>query len=91
MAWRATDSLSLRSFLRAAPPASPPDHSTISRTRRLLSVEVHEAVFTWVLQQRADAGLVRGKTVGIDATTLEANATCRASSGGTRARTTRRS
>ena len=77
IAWRAADSLSLRSFLRVAPPASPPDHSTISRTRRLLSVEVHEAVFTWVLEQLADAGLVRGKTVGIDATTLEANAALR--------------
>ena len=62
IAWRAADSLSLRSFLRLAPPAAPPDHSTISRTRRLLSVETHEAVFTWVLQQLADAGLVRGRT-----------------------------
>ena len=77
IAWRAADSLSLRSFLRLAPPASTPDHSTISRTRRLLSVEVHEAVFTWVLQQLADAGLVRDKTVDIDATTLEANAALR--------------
>ena len=51
IAWRAADSLSLRSFLRLAPPAGPPDHSTISRTRRLLSVETHAAVFTWVLQQ----------------------------------------
>ena len=73
IAWRAADSLSLRSFLRLAPP----DHSTISRTRRLLSVETHAAVFTWVLQQLADAGLVRGRTVGIDATTLEANAALR--------------
>ena len=77
IAWRAADSLSLRSFLRLAPPSAPPDHSTISRTRRLLSVETHAAVFTWVLQQRADAGLVRGRTVGIDATTLEANAALR--------------
>ena len=77
IAWRSADSLSLRSFLRLAPPASPPDHSTISRTRRLLSLETHEAVFTWVLQQLADAGLVRGKTVGVDATTLEANAALR--------------
>ena len=77
IAWRAADSLSLRSFLRLAPPAAPPDHSTISRTRRLLSIETHEAVFTWVLQQLADAGLVRGRTVGIDATTLEANAALR--------------
>ena len=77
MAWRAADSLNLQSFLRLAPPSAPPDHSTISRTRRLLSVETHAAVFTWVLQQRADAGLVRGRTVGIDATTLEANAAVR--------------
>ena len=77
MAWRAADSLSLRSFLRRAPPSAPPDHSTISRTRRLLSVEPHEAVFTWGLQQLADAGVVRGRTVGIDATTLEANAAVR--------------
>ena len=77
IAWRAADSLSLRSFLRLAPPSAPPDHSTISRTRRLLSVETHAAVFTWVLQQLADAGLVRGRTVGIDATTLEANAALR--------------
>ena len=77
MAWRAAHSPSLRSFLRLAPPASPPEHSTISRTRRLLSLEAHQAVFTWVLQQLADAGLVRGRTVGIDATTLEANAALR--------------
>ena len=77
IAWRAADSLSLRSFLRLAAPASPPDHSTISRTRRLLSVEAHQSVFTWVLQQLADAGLVPGTTVGIDATTLEANAALR--------------
>ena len=77
IAWRAADSLSLRSFLRRAAPASPPDHSTISRTRRLLSVEAHQSVFTWVLQQLADAGRVRGTTVGIDATTLEVNAALR--------------
>ena len=78
IAWRAADSLSVRSFLLLSAPASPPDHSTISRTRRLFSVETHEAVFTWVLQQLADAGLVQGKTLGIDATTLEANAAMRA-------------
>ena len=77
IAWRAADSLSLRAFLHLAPPAAPPDHSTISRTRRLFPVETHQAVFTWVLQQLADAGLVQGKTVGIDATTLEANAAMR--------------
>ncbi len=77
IAWRAADSLSVRTFLRLASPASPPDHSTISRTRRLLSVEAHQAVFGWVLERLAEAKLVSGKTSGIDATTLEANAAMR--------------
>ena len=77
IAWRAADSLSLRQFLDLALHEAPPDHSTVSRTRRRIDVETHEAVFTWVLQRLADAGLVRGKTVGIDATTLEANAALR--------------
>ena len=55
----------------------PPDHSTISRTRRLIDVETHRTVFTWVLQCLGNAGLVKGKTIGIDATTLEANAALR--------------
>jgi transposase len=53
------------------------DHSTISGTRRLIDLETHEAVFTWMLQRLADAGLVKGRTVGIDATTLEVNAALR--------------
>ena len=69
IAWRAADSLSLRSFLRLAPPGSPPDHSTISRTRRLLSLETHEAVFTWVLQQLADAGSRLAEASGISTPT----------------------
>ena len=52
-------------------------HSTISRTRRLIDLETHEAVFTWILRRLADARLVKGKTIGIDATTLEANAALR--------------
>jgi transposase len=67
----------LREFLGLVLPEAPPDHSTISRTRRLIDLETHQAVFTWILQQLADAGLVKGKTVGIDATTLEANAALR--------------
>jgi transposase len=55
----------------------PPDHSTISRTRRLIDVETHEAVFRWVLELLAEKGLRKGKTVGVDATTLEANAAMR--------------
>ena len=77
IAWRAADSLSLRQFLDVALAEAPPDHSTVSRTRRRIDLETHEAVFTWVLQRLANAGLVRGTTVGIDATTLEANAALR--------------
>ena len=77
IAWRAADSLALRKFLGLVLPEAPPDHSTISRTRRLIVLETHEAVFTWMLQRLADAGLVKGKTVGVDATTLEANAALR--------------
>ena len=77
IAWRAADSFALREFLGLVLPEAPPDHSTISRTRRLIDVETHEAVFTWMLQRLADAGLVKGTTVGIDATTLEANAALR--------------
>ena len=77
IAWRAADSLSVRSFLDLDLHEPTPDHSTISRTRRLIDLETHRAVFTWVLQQLADAGLVKGTTIGIDATTLEANAALR--------------
>jgi transposase len=77
IAWRAADSFAVREFLGLVLPDAPPDHSTISRTRRLIDLETHEAVFTWILQRLADADLVNGKTVGIDATTLEANAALR--------------
>lgn len=77
MAWRAADSLAIRSFLGLELDEAAPDHSTISRTRRLIDVETHERVFTWVLERLAKDGLLVGKTVGIDATTLEANAAMR--------------
>src|SRR4051794_9155804 len=77
IAWRAADSFALRDFLGLVLPEAPPDHSTISRTRRLIDLETHEAVFTWMLQRLAEAALVTGKTIGIDATTLEANAALR--------------
>jgi transposase len=77
IAWRAADSFAIRDFLGLVLPEAPPDHSTISRTRRLIDLETHGAVFTWILQRLADAGLVKGKTIGIDATTLEANAALR--------------
>src|SRR6266542_1195465 len=77
IAWRAADSLAVRSFVRLAIHEAAPDHSTISRTRRLIDVETHRAVFTWVQQRLVEAGLLKGKTVAIDATTLEANAAMR--------------
>jgi transposase len=74
IAWRVADSLSLREFLGYGIDESTPDHVTISRTRRLLDPETHQKVFGWALQQLAQAGLVKGKTMGVDSTTLEANA-----------------
>jgi len=71
------DSFALRDFLGVGLEEAPPDHSTISRTRRLIALETHRAVFTWVLQCVGTAGLVKGKTIGIDATTFEANAALR--------------
>ena len=76
IAWRVADSLSLRHFLGLGL-AQTPDHSTISRTRRRLDLEVHHRVFCWVLTRLASEGLVKGKTIGVDATTLEANAALR--------------
>ena len=77
IAWRVADSLSLRRFLRLSLERAAPDHSTISRTRRRLPAELHERVFTRVLELLAEHGLLHGKTLGIDATTLEANAALR--------------
>ena len=77
IAWRAADSLGLRKFLGISIDEQTPDHSTISRTRRLIDVETHRKIFFWILEVLRDQGLVKGKTVGIDATTLEANAAMR--------------
>lgn len=77
MAWRAADSLGIRAFLRIALDETTPDHTTISRTRRLIDVETHRLVFVWLLEILAEHGLLRGQTIGIDATTLEANAALR--------------
>ncbi|MGD0129852.1 MAG: transposase [Terriglobia bacterium] len=77
IAWRAQDSLALRRFLRVGLEETPPDHSTISRTRRLIDLETHREVFTWVLGVLAEKGLLKGQTLGVDATTLEANAALR--------------
>src|SRR6266700_394406 len=77
IAWRLADSLALRQFVRIGITEQTPDHSTISRTRRLIDVETHRAVFAWVLGLLADRGLIQGKRVGVDATTLEASAAMR--------------
>ena len=77
IAWRVADSLSLRRFLGYGLDEATPDHVTISRTRRLLDTETHQAVFSWVLERLAAVGLLKGKTIGVDATTLEANAAMR--------------
>jgi transposase len=77
IAWRAQDSLALRRFLRVGQEETPPDHSTISRTRRLIDLETHREVFSWVLGVLAEKGLLKGQTLGVDATTLEANAALR--------------
>ena len=75
--WRCSDSLSLRRFLGLALDESTPDHSSLSRIRTRLPLEVHEEVFSWVLKTLAICGMVDGKTLGVDATTLEANAALR--------------
>jgi transposase len=77
IAWRAGDSLSIREFVGIPLNEGAPDHTTISRTRRLIDLETHRHVFAWVLELLADTGLVKGKRMGIDATTLEANAALR--------------
>jgi len=74
IAWRLADSISLRRFLTIELDESTPDHSTISRSRRLIDVETHREVFTWVLRLLAKQGLLKAGTIAVDATTLEANA-----------------
>src|SRR5271157_4104019 len=77
IAWRLADSLALQRFVGIGLDEYTPDHSTISRTRRLIDVDTHRAVVGWVLSLLADGGLLKGKRVAIDATTLEANAAMR--------------
>jgi len=77
IAWRCADSLGLREFLSCSLSETTPDHSSLSRIRQRLDVETHEEVFTWVLKVLAAQGLLKGKTLGVDATTLEANAAMR--------------
>ena len=75
--WRCSDSLSLREFLRLESGARVPDHSWLSKPRSRLPHEVHQAVFDWVLARIAEAGLIKGERIGVDASTMEANAALR--------------
>src|SRR5713101_1476145 len=74
IAYRVSDSLSLREFLGLSLEEQTPDHSTLSKTPRLMNLGTHQAVFRWVLKRIATEGLLSGKNLGVDATTLEANA-----------------
>ena len=77
IAWRCADSLALRVFLGYSLDQRTPDHSSLSVIRGRLPIETHRGVFQWVLRVLAQSGLLKGKTIGIDATTLEANAALR--------------
>jgi transposase len=77
IAWRCADSLTLREFLGFGLTQRTPDHSTLSVVRGRIDVETHREVFGWILGRLAEAGLLKGKTIGVDATTLEANAALR--------------
>ena len=77
IAWRVADSLSLRGFLGYDLAQSTPDHSSLSRIRGRLDSETHAAIFQMILLALREAGLVKGKTIGVDGTTLEANAALR--------------
>lgn len=77
IAWRCCDSLSLRAFLGTPLAEATPDHSSLTRIRQRLPVDVHEQVFLHVLRIAQEKKLLRGKTVAVDSTTLEANAAMR--------------
>lgn len=74
IAWRCSDSLALREFLGLGMTKPVPEHSSLTVTRQRLPLAVHEAVFARILELAATKGLLRGKTIAVDATTLEANA-----------------
>jgi transposase len=77
IAWRCADSLALREFLGYELNRRTPDHSSLSVIRGRIDLETHREVFQWVLKVLAQSDLLKGKTIGIDATTLEANAALR--------------
>jgi transposase len=75
--WRCSDSLTLREFLGYTLTQSTPDHSTLCTIRQRIDLETHREVFAWALAAVGDNGLLSGRTIGVDATTLEANAAMR--------------
>src|SRR5262245_9239743 len=77
IAWRCSDSLSLRAFLGTPWNEATPDHSSLTKIRQRLPLDIHEQVFVLVLKLAQEKRLLRGKTVAVDATTLEANAAMR--------------
>lgn len=77
ISWRCADSLSLRWFLGMLMDERTPHHSSLTRIRTRLPLEVHQAVFAWIIRVLASYKLIDGKTIGVDATTLEANAALR--------------
>jgi transposase len=74
IAWRCADSLSLRQFLGIPLDESTPNHATLTNTRKRLPQEVFSEMFQFVLGIAIEKKLLTGKTVGVDSTTLEANA-----------------
>jgi transposase len=77
IAWRCADSFSLRDFLRLSTREKVPDHSWLSKTRTRLPHEAHEKAFGFVLKLVAEHGLVKGERIGVDGSTMEANAALR--------------
>ena len=75
--WRCSDSLSLREFLRLTTREKVPDYSRMSKTRSRLPHEVHDQIFAWVLGLVADHDLVKAERIGVDGSTMEANAALR--------------
>jgi transposase len=74
IAWRCADSLALRTFLGLGLTEATPVHASMTIIRRRLPESVFDKVFVFVLSLLQKQGLVRGKSVAVDATTLEANA-----------------
>ena len=78
IAWRCADSFSLKDFIGYELTEKTPDHSTLSKTRKRLPIEFHNEVFSTVLELLVSEGLLKGKTIAIDASTMEADAAMRA-------------